>query len=143
MNQKGTGTKMRATGNYGIKSWNEKTWDGKDRKEQPGAKLTHAIVVFDFHGDIEGEAKVQFLMSYRDDTFATFVALQQITGRIGNRSGSFVTQVNGTFENGAAKSTWTVVPGSGTGDLRGIRGEGSTVAHHGDSQPFTLDYFFE
>ncbi|MFL5802893.1 MAG: DUF3224 domain-containing protein [Roseiflexaceae bacterium] len=35
------------------------------------------------------------------------------------------------------------MPGSGTGQLRGMRGEGSTVAHHGDAQPFTLDYSFE
>jgi hypothetical protein len=143
MDRKGASTRTRATGTYGIKSWDEKTWEGKDHKQQPGAKLTHAKVVFDLHGDMEGEAKVQFLMSYRDDTYATFVALQQMTGRIGGRSGSFVIQVNGTFENGAAKSTWTIVPGSGTGDLRGIRGEGSTVAHHSDSQPYTLDYYFE
>jgi Protein of unknown function (DUF3224) len=143
MAQKRTATSTRAKGTYGIKKWEEKTWDGKDRKEQPGAKLTHANVIFTFQGDFEGEAAVHYLMSYRDDTYATFVGLQQMTGRLADRSGSFVVKVDGVFENGAAKSTWTIIPGSGSGDLRGLRGEGSTVAHHGDTQPFTLDYYFE
>jgi Protein of unknown function (DUF3224) len=143
MARKGTGTRKQAKGTYGIKSWDEKTWDGKDRKEQPGAKLTHAVVTFTFQGDIEGEGHVHYLMAYRDDTFATFLGLQQITGRVGDRAGSFVMQVDGKFENGAATSTWMVIPGSGTGELRGIRGEGTTVARHGDQQPFTLDYDFE
>ena len=134
---------VQVTGTYGIKAWDEKTWDGKDRAEQPGAKLTHAVVTFTFQGGIEGEGNVHYLMTYRDDANATYVGLQQIVGRLGDRSGSFVTLVNGVFEDGAATSTWSVVPGSGTGGLRGLRGEGSTVAHHGDSQPFTFDYYFE
>jgi hypothetical protein len=138
-----TGKSQHAKGTYGIKAWDEKTWDGKDRKEQPGAKLTHAKVTFNFQGDFEGEGNVHYLMAYRDDTYATFVGLQQMVGRLGNRSGSFVVTVNGVFENGAAKSTWTIVPGSGTGDLKGLRGEGQTEARHGDTQPFTFDYSFE
>jgi hypothetical protein len=137
-----TATMTRAKGTYGIKAWDEKTWDGKDHKKQPGAKLTHAKITFTFQGDFEGEAQVQFLMDYRDDSYATFVGLQRFTGRLGDRTGSFDTTVNGVFENGAAKSTWSIIPGSGTGDLHGIKGEGSTVAHHGDTQPFTLDYSF-
>src|SRR5262245_50820307 len=143
MDQKGSSTKVRATGTYGIKSWDEKTWDGKDHKKQPAPRLTHAKVVFHFNGNFEGQAEVQFLMFYRDEAFASFVALQQMVGRLGGRSGSFVIKVNGTFENGAAALTWTIIPGSGTGELRGILGEGGTVAHHADLQPFTLDYYFE
>src|SRR5437667_12781299 len=100
MAQKATSISTRAKGTYGIKQWDEKTWDGKDRKEQPGAKLTHAKVTFTFQGDFEGEAKVHYLMSYRDDTYATFVGLQQMLGRLGDRSGSFATTINGVVENG-------------------------------------------
>ena len=28
---------IHASGSYEIKSWDEKTWDGKGRTEQPGA----------------------------------------------------------------------------------------------------------
>ncbi len=139
----GTGTRMQATGTYGIASWDEKTWDGKDRQAQPGAKFTHAKVVFTYQGDIEGEGNTQYLMTYRDDESATFVALQQVIGRLGGRTGSFVLQIQGTFENGAASARMVVVPGSGTGELRSLRGEGSSVATHGDLQPFTMTYYFE
>lgn len=138
-----TATNTRAKGTYGIKAWDEKTWDGKDHKEQPGAKLTHAKITFTFEGDMKGEAQIHLLMDYRDDTYATIVGLQRFTGKLGDRTGSFDMTVNGVFENAAAKSTWSIILGSGTGDLRGIKGEGSTVARHGDTQPFTLDYSFE
>src|SRR5262245_30438138 len=143
MARSATTTWKRAAGTYGIKSWEEKTWDGKDYRAQRGGKLTHAKVTFTLDGDIEGEGTVQFLMAYRDETYASFVGLQKIVGNLGGREGSFIVQAIGVFENGAAKSTWSVIPGSGTGDLRGLRGEGSTVAVHGDTQPFTLDYYFE
>lgn len=134
---------MQAEGTYGIKSWDEKTWDGVDHKEAQGAKLTHADVVFTFQSGFEGEARAQSLMTYRDDGSAVYVGLQEMTGRLGDKSGSFVMDVQGAYENGAATSSWTVIPGTGTGDFTNLRGEGRTVAHHGDTQPFTLDYYFE
>src|ERR1051325_8745308 len=112
-----------ANGYYDIKGWDEKTWDGKPWNEVKGAKLTHAVVTFGFHGDIEGECKFHMLSSYRDDGTAKFVGLQQMTGKIGDRAGSFVMQVDGSYDNGEAKSTWTIIPGSSTGDLTGIKGE--------------------
>ena len=36
------------------------------------------------------------------------------------------------------------MPGSGGGDLAGLRGEGGYVAKHGEKEtPYTLDYAFE
>ena len=63
--------------------------------------------------------------------------------RIGDRAGSFMIQASGTFENGVASSTWSVVPGSGTGDLQGLRGNGSMQAEHDGTQAFTFEYSFE
>src|SRR6266498_1123555 len=62
-------------------------------------------------------------------------------GQVGDRSGSFVVRADGVFEDGAATTTWQVIDGSGSGELRGIRGTGKAVAASG--QPggtFTLDY---
>jgi hypothetical protein len=44
------------------------------------------------------------------------------------------------FENGMAKESYAVVPGSGTGELQGLRGEGATAVGHGMEHPFTLNY---
>src|SRR6185503_19803772 len=95
-------TKTKSThskGTYGLKSCEEKTWDGKDYKEANGAKLTHAKIVYTFEGDFVGEGKSQLLMTYRDDANATYVGLQVMEGHLGDRSGTFIAQVVGKFEN--------------------------------------------
>jgi hypothetical protein len=43
-----------------------------------------------------------------------------------------VLRLDGGFEGGAARTTWTVVEGSGTGDLAGLQGEGGYVAGQGE-----------
>jgi len=133
-----------ATGTHDMKTWDEKTWDGKPANEVNGAKLTRASVTNSFHGDIEGEGTLEYLMTYRDDGSASYVGLERVVGRVGDRAGSFVLQHSGTFDGAAAKTTCFVVPGSATGDLRGLQGEGGFVAHHGEaSTSYTLDYDFE
>ena len=39
--------------------------------------------------------------------------------------------------------TWFVIPGSGTGGLAGLRGEGGFTANLGQDAEVTLDYWFE
>ncbi|HUL71923.1 MAG TPA: DUF3224 domain-containing protein [Vicinamibacterales bacterium] len=46
------------------------------------------------------------------------------------------------FEAGQAKESYTVVPGTSTGELHGLRGEGRTAVGHGMEHPFTLEYEF-
>jgi hypothetical protein len=41
------------------------------------------------------------------------------------------------------KGDWFVVPGSGTGELAGLRGEGGFQAELGQHADVTLDYWFE
>jgi hypothetical protein len=134
-----------ATGTYAIKSWDEKTWDGKLWNEVSGAKLTHAIVTQAFSGGIEGTATSQDLMAYSSDSYASFVGLHQVTGSIDGRSGSFVLQSSGTYADSTARVTWFVVPGSGTGELAGLRGQGGYTAGHEDypNVAYTLEYDFE
>jgi len=128
--------KKRANARFAIKSWDEKPYsEGKDLP-----KLTQATVTKTFTGDIEGEGHVQYLMMYRKDGSATFVGLERVVGRIGAKSGSFVLQRVGVFEGGQAKESYSVVPGSATEDLQGLRGDGSSAVGHGSEHPFALDY---
>jgi hypothetical protein len=130
----------RATATFQVKTWEVKPYQELDG----GAKLTRESVINSFQGDIEGESTLEYLMFYGEDGSASFVGLERIVGRVGGRSGSFVLQHSGTFEGGSVKSTYRVVPGSGTGELRGLRGEGSfTLTGHAQDYPFTLDYDFE
>ena len=116
-----------ATGTFEITSWKERPAAGGDG----GPKLTGARVTNAFRGGIEGEGTEESVMVSPADNPVTFVGLERVVGRLGDRSGSFVLRVNGTFAGVTATGTWLVVPGAGTGELRGLRGEGGFVAHHG------------
>ena len=128
-----------ATGTFEVKTWEEKPYNEVDG----AVKLSRASITQSFEGDIAGEGSVEYLMMYRSDDAASFVGLQRVVGRIGKRSGSFVLQCTGTYEDGTAKASWSVMPGSGSGDLRGLRGEGGFVAHRSRVASMTLDYEFE
>ena len=131
--------------NHATGTFEGKSWDEKPYHEVEGLpKLTRASVTNAFHGDIEGEGTLEYLMVYPNNDTASFIGLERVVGRLGGRSGSFVLQHSGVYEDSVAKSAWSVVPGSGTGDLRGLRGEGGFSARHGEQQvAFTLDYDFE
>ena len=127
-----------ANARFAIKSWDEKAYS----EGQDVPKLTRASVSKTFTGDIEGEGQVEYLMMYRGDGSAVFVGLERIVGRIGGRAGTFVLQRAGVFEDGQAKESYSVVAGSATGQLRGLRGDGGSAVGHGTEHPFTLTYEF-
>ena len=128
--------KQTANARFAIKSWDEKAYS----EDQDLPKLTRASVSKTFTGDIEGEGRVEYLMMYRADGTAAFVGLERISGRVGGRDGTFVLQRTGVFEGGEARESYSVVPGSATAQLSGLRGEGRSAVGHGSEHPFTLDY---
>lgn len=125
-----------ANARFGLQHWDEKPYG-----EGEGLpKLTRANVRKTITGDLEGEGQVEYLMMYRGDGSATFVGLERFVGRLVGKTGTFVLQRNGVFEGGEAKETYSVIPGSATGELLGLRGEGRTALGHGTEHPFTLNY---
>lgn len=128
--------KKTANARFSIKRWDEKPYsEGPDLP-----KMTRASVDKTFTGDIEGEGHVEYVMMYRSDGTAAFVGLERITGRLAGKSGSFVLQRTGVFEGGQAKESYSVVPGSGTGELRNLRGDGTSSVGHAADYPFALNY---
>jgi hypothetical protein len=79
-------------------------------------------------------------MMYRSDGSATFIGLERVVGRIGDKTGTFVLQRIGVFENGRAKESYSVIPGSATGELMGLHGDGRSDVGHGMEHPFSLNY---
>jgi hypothetical protein len=129
-----------AIGRFAVQTWDEHPYD-----EQEGtASLTRATVTETYTGDLAGEGHTEMLMVACDDGSARYSTLTRIIGQLGGRSGSFVLQVQGQYADGVARGTWTVVPGSATGDLRGLRGSGGYGPAEDDehSAATTLDYDF-
>lgn len=125
-----------ASAMFAIKGWDEKPY--REAAELP--KLTRASVTKTLRGDLEGESQVEYLMMYRADGTASFVGLERVVGRLGGRSGSFVLQRTGSFDGSLAKESYSVVPGSGTAELAGLRGAGSSSAGHAKENAMTLEY---
>jgi hypothetical protein len=125
-----------ANARFAINTWDEKPYS--EGQDQP--KLTRASVTKAYTGDLEGEGQVEYLMMYRSDGSAAFVGLERVVGRIGGKRGTFVLQRTGMFEGGQAKESYSVIPGSATGDLRGLLGDGDSAVGHGLEHPFTLRY---
>jgi hypothetical protein len=112
-----------------------------DQSASPALMEIHLTETFT--GDIEGESPVRALQLLRDDQSASLVSMQRFRGKLGGRQGTFVLQGSEIVENGNIKATWFVVPGSGTGDLSGLRGEGGFEGQFGKGSDATLDYWFE
>ena len=108
-----------------------------------GPALTRIHVEESFSGDITGVGAVEFLLAARADGSASFVGIERVTGELGGRSGTFLLQDAGTVRDNIVSGDWFVVPGSGTGQLAGLRGEGGFRADLGESAQVTLDYWFE
>jgi hypothetical protein len=118
-------------------------WDEQPYNEVAGEpKLTRASVKQTYNGDIVGEGTIEYLMLYTDMN-ATYVGLERVIGTLAGRKGSFVLQHSGVYEDNEAKTVWTVVPGSATGELVGLRGEGAASPGEGRTYPVALEYDFE
>lgn len=96
-----------------------------------------------FSGDIAGESTVRALQVLWEDRSANFVSMQRFSGTLGGRKGTFVLQGSETVRNGKIKATWFVIPRSGTGELRGLRGEGGFEGEFGKGSEGVLSYWFE
>jgi hypothetical protein len=112
-----------------------------DQTETPA--LVEVRLSETFTGDIDGESTVRALQVLRDDRSASLISMQRVRGKLGGRQGSFVLQGSGTVANGKITATWFVVPGSGTGNLSGLRGEGGFEGVFGQGSQGTLHYWFE
>ena len=76
-----------------------------------------------FSGGIAGTGRGQMLGYQSDDkTKGGYVAIEQITGTLDGRKGTFALQPHGTMDGDNYLINVYVVPGSGTGELSGISG---------------------
>lgn len=123
-------------GTFKVASWDESTY----RELEGQAKLTRASITFDYQGDMEAKGSSELLMCYGQDGRASYLGLEHVAGKVDGRSGSFVVESQGTYDGQAARTSWSVVPGSGTGELEGITGTGTSVAGHGTEGTFSIEY---
>jgi len=127
----------RAEGTFSTRDYREEAYHEVD-----GQKLAHASQTDLFNGDLQAEGTLEYLVAYREDGSALFVGLERVVGSLGQRAGSFALQSSGSYQPGQPMGCdWTVVPGSGTGELQGLKGGGGYTFQPGETTiPFRLDY---
>jgi hypothetical protein len=76
-----------------------------------------------FYGDLEATSKGEMLTAGTDvQGSAGYVAIEQVSGTLHGRNGTFVLQHSGIMNRGVPQLTITVVPDSGTGQMTGLAG---------------------
>ncbi|HWD56053.1 MAG TPA: DUF3224 domain-containing protein [Acidimicrobiales bacterium] len=125
---------MEAT--FDVEKWDESPFD--DQSDAP--RLTRAVVIKQYSGDVEGSSITEWLMAYSEDGSAEFVGLERISGSINGRVGSLVLRHVGAYEDGAAKGDLDVVEGGGSGALRSASGDGQFSADPGGSVQLDLAF---
>ena len=108
------------TGRFQITSWDENTYN----TFIGGGKQTHAKITQQYDGEVTGDANVNYLMTYLNDTQAFFVGFEVINIAIGPLTGTITLQHTGEYHNHVASSNFTLVVGAGTGDFKSTTGEG-------------------
>jgi hypothetical protein len=75
------------------------------------------------HGDLEAASKGEmFSGGDPKQGEAGYVAIEVVTGTLAGQHGSFALQHSATMDRSGYKMTVIVVPGSGSGELKGITG---------------------
>lgn len=125
----------RAEGTFDIDSWDEQPYD-----EREGAKLSRVHLTKTFQGGLQGTSTTDILTAIaQGEGSSGYVGFERFTGAVDGREGTFVLQHNAEGSTGEQWMTWRILPGSGTGALRGIRGAGR-ISVEGGKHFYHLDY---
>lgn len=108
----------RATGTFEVKLNPLPAYDSAD-----GSTLGRMSIDKQFRGNLEATSKGEMLSAIGSvKGSAGYVAIEQVSGTLDGRRGTFVLQHSATMTRGAPHLTITVVPDSGTGQLTGLTG---------------------
>ncbi|MGH8131800.1 MAG: DUF3224 domain-containing protein [Steroidobacteraceae bacterium] len=128
---------QRAAGPFDVKVTPQKP----DTQIARAANLGRLTIDKRFHGDLEGISKGEMLATQTEvPGSAGYVALERVTGKLQGRSGSFVLQHSATMKRGTPTSSVTVVPDSGSGELKGIAGKMTITVASDGAHTYEFDY---
>ena len=93
-----------------------------------------------YHGDIEATGKGTMLTAGTEvKGSGAYVAIEHVAGILKGLTGTFVLQHSGTMEQGVGHLNITVVPDSGTGQLKGLTGKMTITIAEG-KHSYDLEY---
>ncbi|MEU0564862.1 DUF3224 domain-containing protein [Nonomuraea sp. NPDC005983] len=128
---------MTAKGTFETADWNAQApYDERD-----GVSLGHVTMTKTFHGDLTATSVVTLTVASTEVAESrSYVAMERIEGTLHGRAGSFVVQHDAVSDRGEQSLRIRVVPDSGTGELRGLRGEMEILIAPDGSHSYVFDY---
>jgi hypothetical protein len=127
----------RITGGFTLDSWDQQDIDVRD-----GTGIAKAHVTKTFSGDLVGTSSADLLLAVADGGSRAYCGFERITGTVSGRAGSFVLRHAAEGDAGGGWLTWQILPGSGSGDLTGVTGEGQIDKDEAGNHTFWLDVEF-
>jgi hypothetical protein len=125
----GKSAMLKAAGNFEVRLKPEAPLDEKDPQAIPG----RMSIDKKFHGDLEATSKGQMLAAMTAvKGSAGYVAIEQVTGKLKGRTGTFMLQHSGTATADGQQLNIVVIPDSGTGELTGLTGKMSIKIDEGN-----------
>jgi ABC-type sulfate transport system permease subunit len=92
-----------------------------------------------FTGALAGTSVLSMTSAAVGEAPVGYSALELVTGTLDGRTGTFVLQHSGVVDDGAPSPSGVVLPGTGTGQLSGLRGT-LTIEHDESGPVLHLDY---
>jgi hypothetical protein len=120
-------------------SFTNDRYDEEPYGEAEGAELSRVHISRTFTGDLEGSSTAELLIA-KSEGGGGYVGHDLITGTLNGKAGGFVIQHGGILSPEGVTNTGTIVPGTGTGELEGITGEGTLLADADGNHTLTLEY---
>ncbi|MGH9604389.1 MAG: DUF3224 domain-containing protein [Terracidiphilus sp.] len=116
------------------------TVDVRPLTPAPAEGLGRFSIDKQIHGDLEATTKGEMYTGGDPKLGAAgYVAIEVVTGTLDGKQGSFALEHMATMDKSGLKMQVIVVPGSGTGELKGI--EGTFVIHIENGQhSYDFDY---
>lgn len=114
-------------------------YDEEPYADADGAELSRVHISRTFTGDLEGSSTAE-LMIAKSEGGGGYVGHDRVSGTLQGKSGGFVFQHIGVMGPEGVTNTGLIVPGTGTGELDGMTGEGTMLADEDGNHTLTLAY---
>lgn len=105
-----------------------------------GVNVGRLLLRKTYNGDLVGKSSGEMLTAMTPEPgSAGYIALEQFEGMLQERHGSFVLQHWGVMSQEGERLILEVVPGSGTGELKGISGS-MKIIRESEKHIYQFDY---
>lgn len=121
------------TGTFTIEDWQENTL----HELTNDGKITSANVKQSYQGDLSGSSELSYQMHYHSDGNADFIGFEVINAEYGGKACELTLKHQGKFENGQAKSEFTLIQSTPETSWQGARG--SFCSTHGGQAEYQLN----